>query len=124
MNADMQAAVASGGAALAAVLRAAPPELLPECSAAARKLIVCFFQTYYPTACLLRTPSTTPLVEHFWQKVMESPSALAATVEALQVRHEAAFQDLRVLGPYYGGPLWCRSRRSLQVSFSTTDCVC
>ena len=80
----MQAAAAGGAPALAALLRAAPRET--RSSSTARMLLQCFLLAFLvqKKAFARHSSSTVPLIEKFWERVMQFPMALADTVEALQ----------------------------------------
>lgn len=85
MNANIQAAVAAGAPALAALLRAANPAQLEHCSIAARDLLRSFLVPFMLAEALRKDLHPAPLLEKFWQRVTERPSALVATVEAIQL---------------------------------------
>jgi hypothetical protein len=84
VGANMQAAAAAGGAALAALLGPSPRGHPEEWSDTVRDLLHCFLQPFVLVWPLSESPSAATLVNKVWQRVMECPSALAATVEALQ----------------------------------------
>lgn len=85
VNANMQAAAAAGAPAVAALLRVAPRFRELAGAMAARKLLSCFLMPFVLSLIVNRSPSAEPLVEQHWQRVMERPAALAATVEALSM---------------------------------------
>lgn len=94
VGANVHAAAAAGGTALAALLRAAPQAHLERCSATARNLLCCFLHPFQLVQYIGDAPAAGPLATKYWQWVMAGPKALSAAVEALQACHSAG-QDRR-----------------------------
>lgn len=84
LEANLPAAAATASPALAALLRAAPRAQLEDCSQPARQLLHCFLHPFAIVVSVQQAPSARLLINAFWQRVMEHPLALAATVDPLQ----------------------------------------
>ena len=87
VTANMQTAAAAGSPALAALLRALTAQgplsgQQEKCRETAAIALRCFL---LPFKLATLAPTAAPLLKQLWQRVMERPSALAATVEAFQL---------------------------------------
>lgn len=82
VSANLQAAAMAGSAALTELLREATPAQVGRCRTHASMLLMAFRCPLELVHHLQKDPSAAPLVQKFWQRVVEHPSALAAEVEA------------------------------------------
>lgn len=102
----MEAAAVSGGPALARLLRGGSRAQLEVRSRTARRLLRTFLQPFTLVSMLDLAPSASAVVEKFWQRVAERPSALAATVEALQAcsagEDDCRIEELCLIGGAIG----------------------
>lgn len=99
---NLQATVTAGCKALAALLKAAPRDQLAECSKAAREYVTTFLRLFSAVQLVRSSPSAAPLVDRFWQQVMECPLALTAAADALRACHGCDatknVRDLNLIG--------------------------
>lgn len=85
VSASFHATTMSWSTALAVLLQAASPAQLAACSVHARCFLYCFLHSSKLISSLRGVPRAERLVQILWQRVTECPSALSATVEALQL---------------------------------------
>lgn len=94
LDANMQEAAASRAQALAALLRTAPQAQLSQCCRTAEHLLENHLRSFMIVSLLQQSGKEQPLVNRFWRRVMECPSSLAATVEALEVCRVMALPEV------------------------------
>lgn len=89
---SLLAAAAAAAPALGALLRGAPQTEREESSGAMRRLLHCFLYPFAIEGCVRVWGHLAAQLarDTFWQRVIESPSALVETLEALQLRHPTA----------------------------------
>lgn len=102
----LQAAMTLLSRALAGMLRACPESSLESFSTTARALVLKFLMLFHLETFARSHCSAAPVVNRFWQQVMDCPTALEGIVETLQACSDdtvnfgsAGITDRQTVGP-------------------------
>ena len=111
LTADVASGAMTWASSLSKLLTAAEGDELEMCSNIAQNVLLCFLHQFSFVGLLVDSQIETVLIAEVWQRVLRVPTALSATVQALQqCRTNEEDLELERYGHYEG------------IHFSDTDC--